>query len=93
MIGPIRKHRLLFYRDKPKSRTIVPRNCGLGVAAQSLRPLQCGESACQCQQRRGGPQGNPAILADPSLAAVHGITRELQGYIANIEDTAGGWTS
>ncbi len=29
-----------------------------------------------------------AILADPSLASVHGITKELQGYIANLEDTA-----
>jgi hypothetical protein len=34
-----------------------------------------------------------AILADPSLASVHGITRELQGYIANLEDTAEGWTT
>jgi len=33
-----------------------------------------------------------AILSDPSLASVHGITRELQGYIANLEDTAEGWS-
>lgn len=33
-----------------------------------------------------------AILADSTLASVHDITRELQGYIANIEDTAQGWT-
>jgi hypothetical protein len=33
-----------------------------------------------------------AILADASLASVHDITRELQGYISNIEDTAQGWT-
>lgn len=33
-----------------------------------------------------------AILADPSLASVHGITKELQGYIANLEDTAEGWS-
>ena len=32
-----------------------------------------------------------AILADPSLASVHDITRELLGYIANLEDTADGW--
>jgi hypothetical protein len=33
-----------------------------------------------------------AILADASLASVHDITRELQGYISNIEDTPQGWT-
>jgi hypothetical protein len=33
-----------------------------------------------------------AILADASLASVHDITRELQGYISNIEDSAQGWT-
>lgn len=34
-----------------------------------------------------------AILADPSLASVHTITKELQGYIANLEDTAQGWST
>ncbi|HTN95752.1 MAG TPA: hypothetical protein VL101_02145 [Nordella sp.] len=34
-----------------------------------------------------------AILADPALAGVHGITKELLGYIANLEDTAPGWTA
>lgn len=34
-----------------------------------------------------------AILADPSLSSVHGITKELQGYIANLEDTAPGWST
>ena len=34
-----------------------------------------------------------AILADPALSSVHGITKELQGYIANLEDTAEGWTT
>jgi hypothetical protein len=33
-----------------------------------------------------------AILGDPSLASVHGITQELVGYIANVEDTAQGWS-
>ncbi|WP_119392329.1 hypothetical protein [Taklimakanibacter lacteus] len=33
-----------------------------------------------------------AILADPALAGVHGITQELLGYIANLEDTAPGWS-
>ncbi len=33
-----------------------------------------------------------AILADPSLASVHAITKDLLGYIANLEDTAQGWT-
>ncbi|MCA0434076.1 MAG: hypothetical protein LCH46_12530 [Proteobacteria bacterium] len=33
-----------------------------------------------------------AILADPSLASVHEMTRALLGYVANIEDTAEGWT-
>lgn len=33
-----------------------------------------------------------AILADASLTSVHEITRELLGYISNIEDTPQGWT-
>ena len=33
-----------------------------------------------------------AILADSTLVSAHDITRELLGYIANIEDTAQGWT-
>jgi hypothetical protein len=33
-----------------------------------------------------------AILADSSLSSVHTITRELLGYISNIEDTPQGWT-
>jgi hypothetical protein len=32
-----------------------------------------------------------AILADPTLASVHDITRQLRGYIANVEDTPPGW--
>jgi hypothetical protein len=34
-----------------------------------------------------------AILADASLASVHDITRELLGYISNIEDTPQGWSA
>jgi hypothetical protein len=34
-----------------------------------------------------------AILADPLLASVHVITKQLLGYIANLEDTAEGWTA
>ena len=33
-----------------------------------------------------------AILADQSLKSAHDITRELLGYISNIEDTPQGWT-
>jgi hypothetical protein len=32
-----------------------------------------------------------SILADPQLSSVHGITKELLGYIANLEDTPQGW--
>ena len=41
---------------------------------------------------RGARKEANAILADPSLASVHEITQELLGYIANLEDTAPGWT-
>jgi hypothetical protein len=33
-----------------------------------------------------------AILADATLSSVHDITRQLQGYISNLEDTPQGWT-
>jgi hypothetical protein len=32
-----------------------------------------------------------AILADPTLSSVHDITKDLLGYIANVEDTPAGW--
>ena len=34
-----------------------------------------------------------AIQDDPALSSVHGITQELLGYIANLEDTPAGWTA
>ena len=33
------------------------------------------------------------ILGDSMLSSVHGITQELLGYIANLEDTPAGWTA
>jgi hypothetical protein len=33
-----------------------------------------------------------AILNDPSLSSVHDITRDLLGYMANLEDTASAWS-
>jgi hypothetical protein len=33
-----------------------------------------------------------AILADPSLASVHAITRDLVGYMASLEDTPDSWS-
>ena len=33
------------------------------------------------------------ILSDPALSSVHGITQELLGYIANLEDTPAGWSA
>jgi hypothetical protein len=32
-----------------------------------------------------------SILTDPSLSSVHDITKDLLGYIANLEDTPAGW--
>lgn len=81
-----------FYRDKTK-------------AAEQFRAIAASASPHKAAARYnianimangrdvvGARKEAQAILADASLASVHEITRELLGYIANLEDTAQGWS-
>jgi hypothetical protein len=84
---------IAFYADKPKAielfRVIGSANSPHKAAARYnvANLLANAKNVVEARQEAS------AILADPSLASVHGITRELQGYIANLEDTADGWST
>jgi hypothetical protein len=84
---------IAFYRDKTKAIELF-RAIGnsdsphRGAARYNIANLLA--NAKQLGQARAEAQ---AILADPGLAQVHAITKELVGYIANLEDTAEGWTA
>ncbi len=83
---------IAFYRDKemaiPLFRTIAASDSPHKAAARYnianllANARKLGEARAEAK----------AILADSSLAKVHGITLELVGYISNLEDTAEGWT-
>ena len=81
-----------FYRDKAKAIELFraignsdsPRR---GAARYNVANLLANGK--QLAEARAEAR---AILADPGLADVHAITKELLGYMANLEDTAEGWT-
>ncbi|WP_421695002.1 hypothetical protein [Aestuariivirga sp.] len=83
---------IAFYRDKEKAipmfRAIAQSN-SIHRAAAAYNVANLLANAKQPAEARKQAE---AILADPTLASVHGITQELLGYIANQEDTAEGWT-
>jgi hypothetical protein len=83
---------LVFYTDRGKSvdlyKAIGASNSPHKGAARYMvaNILANGKQIAEARNEAN------AILADPSLASVHGITQELLGYIANLEDTASGWS-
>lgn len=83
---------LVFYTDRAKSfdlfKAIGASNSPHKGAARYMvaNILANGKQLAEARAEAN------AILADPSLASVHGITQELLGYIANLEDTAQGWS-
>jgi len=82
----------IFYKDKAKSLDLF-RAIGASQsphrAAARYMVANILANAKQLDQARSEAR---AILADSSLASVHEITQELLGYIANLEDTAQGWS-
>ncbi len=82
-----------FYRDREKAiplfRAIAESNSLHRAAAR----YNVANLLANAKQPEAARKEAEAILADPSLAPVHSITRELLGYIANQEDTAQGWTA
>jgi hypothetical protein len=83
---------IAFYRDKEKA---IPLFRAIGQSNSQHRAAaryNVANLLANAKQPAAARQEAEAILADPSLASVHSITRELLGYIANQEDTAEGWT-
>lgn len=83
---------LVFYTDRAKSldlyKAIGTSNSPHKAAARYMvaNILANGKQIAEARAEAN------AILGDPSLASVHRITQDLLGYIANIEDTAPGWS-
>lgn len=83
---------LTFYKDKSAS---LDQFRAIGAsksphrAASRYMVANILANAKQLDQARSEAR---AILADGSLSSVHEITQELLGYIANLEDTAAGWS-
>ncbi|MGE0241508.1 MAG: hypothetical protein AB7S59_22540, partial [Parvibaculaceae bacterium] len=84
---------LVFYTDRSKALDLYK---AIGASASphkgAARYMVANILANAKQLAEARSEAN-AILADPALANVHGITQELLGYIANLEDTAPGWSS
>jgi len=84
---------IAFYKDKAKAvelfRTIATTDSPHGAAARyNIANLLANSKDVVAARAEAN-----AILADPALSSVHGITQELLGYIANLEDTPAGWTA
>ena len=84
---------IAFYKDKPKAielfRAIASSNSQHKAAARyNIANLRANLKDVVAARQEAN-----AILADPALSSVHGITQELLGYIANLEDTPAGWTA
>lgn len=84
---------LVFYTDRGKSVDLYK---AIGAADSphkgAARYMVANILANGKQLAEARAEAN-AILADPSLASIHGITQELLGYIANLEDSAPGWSA
>ncbi len=84
---------IVFYKDKPKAielfRAIAATDSPHKAAARyNIANLMANSKDVAAARAEAN-----TILTDPTLASVHGITQELLGYIANLEDTSAGWTA
>ena len=82
-----------FYKDKPKAielfRAIAKAQSPHKAAARyDVANLLANSKDVVAARAEAN-----AILGDPTVSSVHGITQELLGYIANLEDTPAGWTA
>jgi hypothetical protein len=84
---------IAFYRDKPKAVALFK---AIGASDSPHRAAARYNVANLLANAKNPAEARAeanAILADPSLASVHTITKALLGYIANLEDTPEGWTA
>ena len=84
---------IAFYRNKEQAIPMFRAIAGSTSPHRAAARYNVANLLANAKQPEAARKEAEAILADPSLASVHSITRELLGYIANQEDTAQGWTS
>ena len=83
---------LVFYTDRAKALGLYKTIGGSDSPHKAAARYMVANILANGKQLVEARAEANAILADPSLASVHGITQELIGYIANLEDTASGWS-
>ena len=84
---------IAFYNDKAKALGLF-RQIGASTSPhRAYARYNVANLLANTKDVNGARSEAKAILADVSLAPVHGITQELLGYISNIEDTPAGWSS
>ncbi|QIG51329.1 hypothetical protein G5V57_28605 [Nordella sp. HKS 07] len=83
---------LAFYTDRTKALDLYKAIGASGSPHKGAARYMVANILANGKQLAEARAEAKAILADPSLAGVHGITKELLGYISNLEDTAPGWT-
>jgi hypothetical protein len=84
---------IAFYTDKPKAIELFRAIAATDSPHKAAARYNIANLLANQRNIAEARKEVQAILADPSLASVHSITEELDGYIANIEDTPAGWTT
>jgi hypothetical protein len=84
---------VVFYKDKTKALELFRKIAASGSIHKAYARYNVANLLANSKDVVGARTEAKAILADQSLSSVHGITQELLGYIANIEDTPAGWTA
>lgn len=83
---------LAFYKDRNASRAMFSAIGASQSPHRAAARYMVANIDANAKRVADARDEAKAILADPSLSSVHEITQELLGYIANIEDTAAGWS-
>ena len=84
---------IAFYRDKTKAIDLFRQIAASSSPHKAAARYNIANILANAKQVDAARKEATAILADPSLTSVHTITKQLLGYIANLEDTANGWSS
>ena len=84
---------IAFYKDKPKAIALFRAIAATSSPHKAAARYNIANLLANAKNIAEARVEANAILADASLASVHGITQALLGYIANLEDTPAGWTS
>lgn len=84
---------IAFYRDKTKAVELFRQIAGTASPHKAAARYNIANLLANGKQVEAARSEAAAILQDPALSSVHTITKQLLGYIANLEDSASGWSS